>query len=588
MASRADFLAVGRNSYANARPAAEEDRWYYHRRMSFRVDHPGVLMVAVDVGQMAVSRQPLATADSPFESELGDVTGAILATPDGVWLANIERTVEEVSAGDPVVVGPGGGRESLEEHYRRIGMYGTADAVDPGDPVVYMRRYIHGRMGREEPHAASLVHALAGPDSTPPFDPPPSARWKIIQGMANQLGKAHLGSHSIELNVEAPVRPEDHGTTPVPAEELRGTQLMEPTEERVSRWDFERRTNLKDMGVEPGAPRLGPAVLAYEEGIPQGGASTLYSDVRYNLFRYLGTKADPRPVRTMEFSRVAELGALLTTVSPTPAAVLVVSRDPYEGYLTAKDALPSVAVQAMAASTLASRPVHGGTEGDAGYFNTVLWLATALEREAGRLPWTIHQENGAEIYVGLSRLGRAHDEDSYGDLRGLVSAVDVRAGGRLPIGGVVDLSRGRFEGEGVAKALRSAIGPLVEANGPPASMVVHREGSHPKAEREDTEALIPGMVADGLLADEVRVSFVELNLKHPFRLFQEGLKGPATCRAGSYAVLDERTALLATTGYPVKTRGTPEVLMVTARSDQAPGDAARDAHNLGALDWGGR
>jgi hypothetical protein len=84
------------------------------------------------------------------------------------------------------------------------------------------------------------------------------------------------------------------------------------------------------------------------------------------------------------------------------------------------------------------------------------------------------------------------------------------------------------------------------------------------------------------------MGMVELGLGHPYRLFVEGMKGPATCRAGSWAVLDDRTSLLATTGYPVKTRGTPEVVMVTARSGGDPVVATRDVQTLAALDWGGR
>ncbi len=589
MASRPDFMAVGRNAYANSRPAGEEGRWYIHRRMTFRVDDPGVLMLTVDVGQIAVDRDPITVSPPTSGLEGGEVTApAILGTPDGVWMARIERIVEEVSVGDPVVMGPGGERETLVEHYRRMGMRATARVVDPGDPVVYLRRFIHGRPGREEPHAASLVHALASPEETPVFDPPPSARWRIVQGMANQLGRARLGAHDLRLDMEAPIRPEEQGTVDVPPEDLRTSRRLEPTVDTVGRWDAERRNALKDAGVEPGAPRLGPTVLAYQEGVAQGAAATMYSDVRYNLFRYLGTKADPRPVRTMEFSRPAELGALLSTVAPTPSAVIVVAHDPAEAYLTAKATLPGAAVQAMSAATLASRPVHGEADGDTTYFNAVLWLATALEREAGRAPWTLDAQLGADAFLGLSLLGRGHEEGGGTPARGLVAAVDARAGGTLSIGGVVDLDGGRFRGERAATALARAIAPMAEARGPPGSIVVHREGSLSRPERKDLTDILRSMVAEGLLADGFILGFVELGLEHPFRLFQEGMKGPATCRAGSWARLDDRTALLATAGYPVKTRGTPEVLMVTARSGADPVVAAIEVQTLGALDWGGR
>jgi hypothetical protein len=227
------------------------------------------------------------------------------------------------------------------------------------------------------------VHTVASPEETPPFDPPPSARWKIVQGMANQLGKARIGCHQVELDVEGPLCPEDQGVFQVPAEALRAGKVLQPNEETVGRWDYVRRTVLKEAGVEPGAPRLGPAVLAYQDGVPQGAATTMYSDVRYNLFRYLGTKADPHPVRVMEFSKVAELGPLLTTVTPRPSAVLVVSRDPDEGYLAAKAAVPGAAVQSMSAATLASRPVHGDEEGDPSYFNP--WSGRPVAHHG---PWT--------------------------------------------------------------------------------------------------------------------------------------------------------------------------------------------------------
>jgi hypothetical protein len=588
MASRADFMTVGKNAYANTRPASGEENWFIHRRVAFRVDYPKGLMLAVDVGQMAVDRDPMSEKVTHPIREGGAPQHAILGTPDGVWMVVIERMVGEVTAGDPVVVGPGGERETLVDHYRRLGLYGTADVVDPTDPVVYLRRFIHGRPGREEPHAASLVHVLAGPEDAPPFDPPPSARWKIVQGMANQLGRARLGAHDIHLDVETPVRPEGQGAVPVPPEMLRGATRLDPTDELVGRWDSERRNALKARGMEPGAPRLGPTVLAYEEGVPQGGATTMYSDVRYNLFRYLGTKADPRPVRTMEFSRIAELGPLLTTVNPVPSAVLVVASDPFEGYLTAKATLPGSAVQSLSAATLASRPVHGEDEGDAGYFNAMLWLATALEREAGRAPWTLETEMGADVFVGLSLLGRAHDDGGGDHRRGLVTALSPGEDGILRIGGVVELERGRFEGEPTFQAIARALRPIAEAEGPVPSLVFHREGTIPKQERGAMEDMIADLVGEGLVAEGARVDMVDMNLGHPFRLFQEGLKGPATCRAGSWSVLDDRTALLATTGYPVKTRGTPEVMMVTTRSEVDPGRAVRDIQTLGALDWGGR
>ena len=584
MSSRSDFFQVGQNSYANSRPAAEDGEWAVHRRVTFRVDYPGPVVLAVDVGQMHVRREPLASGP---RARAPPGALAVLSTPDGAWMCTVERVVEEVTAGDPVVVGPGGRRETLPEHYARTGMGATAAAVAAEDHVAYLRRLQHGRPGPEEPHAASLVHEVARGGERPPFDPPPSARWRIIQGMASQLGRARLGAHDVRVDVERPWQPSVQGVASDGAEALRGALRSSPTEERLARWDAERRTALKGLEVGDEAPRLGAAVLAHQEGVGQGAAATLWSDVRYNLFRYLGTKADPRPLRTLEFARAAELGALLATVSPRPSAVVAVADDPFAAYASAKAALPSAAVQTMASRTLASRPAGAGEKGDASYFNSVLWLATALEREAGRMPWAIEGRPSQEVHVGLSLMGRSMELDEEGARTGVVAAVDGRAGGALSVGGVVPLPSGRFEGERVLAALASALGPCAR-RAPPATVCFHREGSLGKPERLGLEAMVAGLEAAGTVAKGARATFVELSLDHPYRIMLGGQTGPATCRAGSWALVDDRTALLATSGYPSKTRGTPEVLMLTARGGLPPTDAARDAQLLGALDWGGR
>ncbi len=146
---------------------------------------------------------------------------------------------------------------------------------------------------------------------------------------------------------------------------------------------------------------------------------------------------------------------------------------------------------------------------------------------------------------------------------------------------------GRFEGKGAREAITRALRALSEEGAAPGSLVVHREGTLPRSERKAVEALVEELVAEGVMAEGAALEFVELGLDHPFRMFGEGMKGPATCRAGSWAGVDDRTALLATAGYPVKTRGMPEVVMVTARSGGDPVAAALDVQALGALDWGG-
>ncbi len=585
MSSRSDFFHVGQNSYANSRPAAEDGEWAVHRRVTFRVDYPGPVVLAVDVGQMHVRRESLSASPPGRQVPAGGL--AVLSTPDGAWLCTVERFVEEVTVGDPVVVGHGGERETVIEHYARTGMGATASAVAASDHVAYVRRLQHGRTGREEPHAASLLHALARPDERPSFDPPPSARWRIVQGMANQLGKARLGAHEVRLDVDRPWQPAVQGVAADGAELLRGVLRVVPTEERLARWDAERRLALKGLDVPAEAPRLGGAVLAHQEGVGQGAAARLWSDVRYNLFRYLGTKADARPLRTLEFSRPVELGALLATVAPTPSAVVAVADDPYAAYASAKAALPSAAVQALSSRTLASRPAEGALEGDAHYFNSMLWLATALEREAGRMPWSIEARPSQDVHVGLSLMGRSMWLDEGAPATGVVAAVDGRAGGALSVGGVVPLPGGRFEGEAVRAALAAALGPCARRS-PPATVCFHREGALGKPERLGLEAMVADIEATGALGKGARATFVELTLDHPYRIMQGGQTGPATCCAGSWALLDDRTALLATSGYPTKTRGTPDVLMLTARGGLPPADAARDAQLLGSLDWGGR
>ena len=220
-------------------------------------------------------------------------------------------------------------------------------------------------------------------------------------------------------------------------------------------------------------------------------------------------------------------------------------------------------------------------------------LALAVVTEAAVKPWVLADELHHDIHIGIDLL---HGQIGYQALYG-------RGGRYFTSDFGVALHRGRSHEKikkpemrfRIEKALRTATGSGALRR----SLIVHRDGRWWPAESAGLREAIAALQAEGVLPQDFRCAVVEVRKNHmPVRLFTEsvggrhaGLRNPLP---GSYLLLDDRRALLATTGRPGagwegKRGRTSGVLLLevveTIGGTVSIREVAEDAYRLTHLNW---
>jgi hypothetical protein len=220
-------------------------------------------------------------------------------------------------------------------------------------------------------------------------------------------------------------------------------------------------------------------------------------------------------------------------------------------------------------------------------------LALAVLTEAGVKPWVLADDLHHDIHIGIDLL---HGQIGYQALYG-------RGGRYFTSEFGVALHRGRSHEKikkpemrlRIEKALRTA----AASGAPRRSLVIHRDGRWWPAESAGLREAIDALKAEGALPNDFRCGVVEVRKNHmPVRLFTEtasgrraGLRNPLP---GSYLLLDDRRALLATTGRPGAgwegRRGRTSGVLLLEIVETLGGavdirEVAEDAYRLTHLNW---
>jgi hypothetical protein len=136
-------------------------------------------------------------------------------------------------------------------------------------------------------------------------------------------------------------------------------------------------------------------------------------------------------------------------------------------------------------------------------------------------------------------------------------------------------------------ALRSQIETAVQEKETVSSIVIHRGGILKNTEEAAIRDLIPALVDEGTLPDDVRWGVVEVNEDPAHRIFDPAynLRAPT----GTYTTLGDTTGLVVNGGHPYVPQGTPKVTSCTVAATNSDWDIAaltRDVFRLSFLNWG--
>jgi hypothetical protein len=136
-------------------------------------------------------------------------------------------------------------------------------------------------------------------------------------------------------------------------------------------------------------------------------------------------------------------------------------------------------------------------------------------------------------------------------------------------------------------ALRSQIEAAVQEKDTVSSIIVHRGGILKNSEEAAIRDLIPQLVDEGTLPEDVRWGVVEVNADTPHRIFDPDydLQAPT----GAYTTIGDRTGIVVNGGYPYVWQGTPRATSCTlaaANSDWDMAALTQDVFRLSFLNWG--
>lgn len=220
-------------------------------------------------------------------------------------------------------------------------------------------------------------------------------------------------------------------------------------------------------------------------------------------------------------------------------------------------------------------------------------LALAVVTEAGVKPWVLADELHHDIHIGIDLL---HGQIGYQALYG-------RGGRYFTSEFGVALHRGRSHEKikkpemrlRIEKALRVAAGSGARRQ----SLIVQRDGRWWPSESAGLREAITALQAEGVLPHDFRCAVVEVRKNHmPVRLFTESAGGRRAglrnALPGSYLLLDDRRALLTTTGRPGagwegKRGRTSGVLLLeiveTIGGPISIHEVAEDTYHLTHLNW---
>jgi hypothetical protein len=217
-------------------------------------------------------------------------------------------------------------------------------------------------------------------------------------------------------------------------------------------------------------------------------------------------------------------------------------------------------------------------------------LALGVLTASGVQPWVLADELHHDVYLGIDVL---HGRVGYNFLSGKGGRhVRMSTGASVKRGRIYEaLNKGELRSK-IEKVLRE-----IRADGDPIrSFIIHRDGRWWPRESQALHGAVSALIEDGTLERDCRVGVVEIRKSHlPVRLYTltetPGSTQYGNPLPGSHLQLDERRALLSTTGRPRqwdrqgRTAGTILLNLIESTKPLSIAELTEDAYRLTHLNW---
>lgn len=400
----------------------------------------------------------------------------------------------------------------------------------------------------------------------------PSERWDEIQAMARDVSFIQIGSQRFDVGDTE--LSGDIDQFQYPSLEFGGGHVFDPHSlgDLPDKWEWENEMKrlLAEHGPVKRVRGQRNIAFAHPDSYPETPTQT-YQDIQENLQQFAQITA-PRPVGPIEHTDravwnewVAQQG---DQIDGLLCALEAESDDRYYSLVNDVNGAP---VQHMTPSALSNYR-------DSSLFNVSMGLAAKM----GVRPFVLADPLHTDIVIGFDVNGFEQTSIGAVTLDGQSGDVITQTTSGFSAGR--STAAPEFE---TKSALRSQIASAVQETGEVSSIVIHRSGILKNSEESAIRELIPELVDEGTLPEDVRWGVVEVNADTPHRIFDPdyGLRAPT----GAFTTLGGTTGLVVNGGHPYVPQGTPRATSCTLAAANSDWDIAaltQDVFRLSFLNWG--
>jgi len=211
------------------------------------------------------------------------------------------------------------------------------------------------------------------------------------------------------------------------------------------------------------------------------------------------------------------------------------------------------------------------------YWNKILNACSGLLTKMGVRPWILGDPLTYECYAGL--------EVGEGDVFCHFYVYDKHC----QTVGVEPWRPQKGEAvsaRNVSEALKNSVEKVIA--GKINSLVVHRDGRLTNSEKQGIKEAVNELMKKGKLSDNPIVVGVNIKKAVPFRFYDVTDKEEG-CKVGTYMILNDKQAIVATTGVPLLRQGTAKPILIEIEpilGDASIESIAQDVYNLSHMNWG--
>jgi len=447
----------------------------------------------------------------------------------------------------------------IEYQKRRYGISG----IDPSEPIALIE---YSEDFPPAHHAPSLLKPTLTTEEIPPelqkryIFLRPHERRKLTLGYRHYLEELRIGEKRVLFN--------DHmaNQRDIPFDNILIPALVFGNAQRVEIRDYKDLKTIKKKSLEMHGPYEKPPMmetcLVYRSDFDRNLIFNFYRDLQKYMKRYYHVNLSNRP-REMQTRNYYDLSEKIREhrdkMKVSFFLVVFPSKEAVEyDYIKSELPAPSqgVAIDSIQLKEEIQKTKDSKKKDElrSTYYGIVFFVATGMFIQAGGIPWVLGDKLKAHCHIGIDVGGKEARVACYGYLFDQIGRVIGTEVGTAQSGELVETGR-------IKRAIIKLLSKIKAKHG--TRIIITRDGRLLDEEKQGIKEAV-----DEYLSQEITKSLdlavVEIRKNVPFHIYDiinRWVKNPLI---GRYALIDENTAVLCTTGYPLITQGVAEPLLIYA------------------------